>query len=711
MISTHRVLSILLATFLGCASAPSILAQETDPAEFFVAPHGRDSNPGSASLPFASIGRAQRTVRAWREAHPNQAVTVTILPGRYELSEPLRFSVADSGASADRRVVYRAAPGGEVEVSGGTRIEQWEPVAEQPAIWRTRLFDPATESIDDRRVEQLWVNGRRAVRARSPGWWRFDQLMGVTEEPLTDQPGKVRHVFSMAPELVAPLARLSADELQDVTIMVFHKWDTTREFIATVDPQAGTVTTIGTPMQKWNVMTGGCLFYFENYAAALDEPGEFFVSRDGWLTYWSRAGESPETCEAVVPWATRLLEVRGDTESPESRVEHITFQGLKFRHVECRIPSTGHPPRQAAMSANETAIQIDNARDLEFIDCAVEHVGSTAIWFRGNCRDCLVERTRLYDLGVGGVRIGETSLPPEALRTGAITIRNCIIQSGGRILPCAVGLWIGHSSDNVVTHCDISDFFYTGVSVGWRWGYDESGAKRNEISFNHLHHFGYRILSDMGAVYTLGPSEGTRVNNNVIHDVLSTRYGGWGLYPDEGSTGIVFENNLVHDVRDGCFHQHYGRENIVRNNILAFSEEGQIAVTRAEPHLSFTFERNIVYWDRGTLLGYGGWRAGAQVELDHNLYWRSDGQPFDFQGRSFAQWQATGQDANSIIADPLFVDADGRDFRLKPESPALSIGFEPFDIDAAGVYGDEAWVDLSRSIEYPAPYVVPTDGR
>jgi hypothetical protein len=274
-------------------------------------------------------------------------------------------------------------------------------------------------------------------------------------------------------------------------------------------------------------------------------------------------------------------------------------------------------------------------------------------------------------------------------------------------MPHTVAVWIGHSADNAITHCDIGDFFYTAVSVGWRWGYDESPAKRNRIEFNHLHHLGYRILSDMGGVYTLGPSEGTRVCNNVIHDVYSTRYGGWGLYPDEGSTGILFENNLVYDVRDGCVHQHYGKENVFRNNVLAFSEEGQVAITRAEPHLSFTFENNLVYWDEGRLLGYAGWQNGAKVVLRNNLYWRAGGKPFDFGGKSFEQWRAAGNDKGSIIADPLFVDAEHRDFHLRPGSPAEKIGFKPFDYDQAGVYGNAAWKQLARSAVFPKPYVVP----
>jgi hypothetical protein len=350
---------------------------------------------------------------------------------------------------------------------------------------------------------------------------------------------------------------------------------------------------------------------------------------------------------------------------------------------------------------------LDAARDIHFRDCAVEQVGTTAFWFRHACRDCSIERTRMFDLGIGGVRIGETSIVPEPVRTGNIRVENCIIQSGGRIMAHAVGVWIGQSSDNVIAHCDIGDFFYTAVSVGWRWGYDESAAKRNRIEFNHLHHLGYRILSDMGGVYTLGPSEGTVVRNNIIHDVYAARYGGWGLYPDEGSTAILFENNLVHDVKDGCLHQHYGKENIFRNNILAFSQEGQIALTRAEPHLSFIFERNLVYWDRGHLLGYAGWKNGAKVQLRDNIYWRTDGKPFDFEGKSWEEWRAQGRDEGSQIADPLFVDPARRDFHLRRGSPAEKIGFKAIDFSQSGVQGDASWKKLAASTKYPEPYKLP----
>jgi hypothetical protein len=327
------------------------------------------------------------------------------------------------------------------------------------------------------------------------------------------------------------------------------------------------------------------------------------------------------------------------------------------------------------------------------------------LWFRRGCRDCRVQRCWFEDLGAGGVRIGQANLETEeANRTHHIVCDNNVIHGGGRLFAGAVGVWVGQSSDNEVTHNDISDMFYTGISVGWSWGYADTDCKRNRIEFNHIHHLGKGVLSDMGGVYTLGVSDGTTVSNNVIHDVYSyNRYGyaGLGLYNDEGSTHITMENNLVYNTLDMTYHQHYGRENVVRNNILAYGRNFQISVYRPEPHLSCTFENNIVYFQTGRLF-WANALDNRKLSFNRNVYWHASGAPMEFLGMTFAQWQAAGQDRDSAVADPQFENPEDLNFRLRPGSPALALGFKPFDYTRAGVYGDSTWVGVAKGFTYGA---------
>ena len=278
-------------------------------------------------------------------------------------------------------------------------------------------------------------------------------------------------------------------------------------------------------------------------------------------------------------------------------------------------------------------------------------------------------------------------------------------STAGRSSPARWAFWIGQSGDNAITHNEIADLFYTGISAGWTWGYGEGFAKRNTFAFNHVHHLGYGLMTDMGGIYTLGPSEGTVVRNNIFHDIYSHSYGGWGMYTDEGSTGILFENNLVYHTRTGSFHQHYGKQNVLRNNILAESIEQQLQATRLEDHLSFTLENNIIYWETGTLMA-GPWDR-LQYVSRKNLYWQARHEPIDFAGQSLAAWQARGHEQGSQIADPRFVDPLHDDYRLAPDSPALRLGFKPFDYTQAGVYGDAAWMAKARAEKYPALEIPP----
>jgi parallel beta-helix repeat protein len=256
-----------------------------------------------------------------------------------------------------------------------------------------------------------------------------------------------------------------------------------------------------------------------------------------------------------------------------------------------------------------------------------------------------------------------------------------------RVYAPAVGVLILQSGNNRIAHNHIHDLYYTAISVGWNWGYQETPCHDNLIEFNHLHDIGNGLLSDMGAVYTLGIQRGTVISNNLIHDVNAFTYGGWGLYTDEGSSYILLENNIVYRCKSAGFHQHYGRENIVRNNIFAFNGEHQFMRSREEEHLSFTFDHNIVYFESGDLLG-GNW-SNNKYRLNDNVYFdaRPEERPetMRFLGATFDDWRKRGHDISSVVADPLFFNPKAYNFRLSPNSPALKLGFKPIDISKVGV--------------------------
>jgi parallel beta-helix repeat protein len=438
-------------------------------------------------------------------------------------------------------------------------------------------------------------------------------------------------------------------------------------------------------------------YYVENVFEALERPGEFYYHRaTGRIYYIPRPGEEMTTAEVIMPReVAHLIQFKGQPEAGRF-VEYIQLSGLTFTHTEAKRPLRDWPGDSWRVSGSITApgaIELVGARNCAVENSEVAHVGSYAIDLGSGCTRNRIVGNEIYDLGAGGIKVGPRVAADDPLhQSGQNVITDNHIHDSGQIFHSSFGIHIANSTQDIVAHNHVHHQPYTGIIVGM----GESASMRTLIEFNEVHHIGLGMLSDMGGIYTIdrpAVPRGILIRNNVVHDVESRGYGGWGIYFDDGTTGVTAENNIVYRCKSAGFHMHYGndhnlRENVVRNNIFVLSHEAEIQRSSNQSELQFAFEGNIVYWNEGALFT-GNW--GQQgYRFERNVYWDGRFAGMDpekairFGPWTLAQWRDRGQDINSIIADPLFVDPERGDFTLRSGSPALKLGISPIDGSKVG---------------------------
>ena len=655
-----KILTMLLAACLFVMASAQ--------GHLYVSVTGNDASDGTAGAPLQSIRTA---VDKAGQLPGEDTVYIHIGPGTYFLDAPIILMASDS-----RPMVFEGDVDDMPILSGGYRIGGWQVTPE--GWWKTTV----PEVVKYRQVfQQLFVNGERATLARTPDRGLFD-IIGPVEQTPFETEGKDEGYgyyvqrYRTDPENLACFKGFNDgnwaktnEKVNDIRIMLYQAWDNTYKSVDYFNPDSAFVYTHGPKLHAMYSYRN--LFRLENYKEALNAPGEWFLDRNGTLTYIPREGEEPGSAEVFAPCLGRLL----ICDSVKGKV----FRNLSFRHTSYILPAQGTVPFQAAVHLDGT-VMLNYAEDIVLENCEICHTGNYAVSF-DHSHDCRMEHSFLYDVGGGGVKIDYSQ---------DIRLINNIIRKGGQVFPAAVGVLIRESSRVKALHNEVCDLRYSGFSVGWIWGYAKSLSFDNEIAFNHIHHLGWGELDDMGGVYTLGIQPGTTVHDNVIHDIYSHDYGGWGLYTDEGSSRIVIENNLVYACKCGGFHQHYGEDNIIRNNILAWSTWQALQWSRKEDHRSFTFAHNIVLQDGFPFLNRQITWKEAIGDFDRNCFWDITEKDPYFDDMTPEQFRKI-RDENTLLADPMFKDPLHGDFTFKSLKTARKIGFQPFDYSRAGVEGDEGW--------------------
>lgn len=658
--------------------AASLYAQPK--ADFFVSPSGDDKWSGQragstrdlSDGPFKTLARARDAVRELRARQKlDRPVRVAVLGDRYELTEPLVFTPADSGTETSP-TIFESIPGDRrpVIVSGGVTLRKGF----------ERLTDGtcAYPLDDDRPVRLISADEYVRHRSRVPkeGVYTIAGLAGADPKGKYNTPADK---FEFKPSEMNPTWR----NLTDVEAVVLHFWVDTHLKVQSVDADKRIVTFDRFSRRRFtdDYQSRLARYYLSNVYEALGA-GEFYVDRPKKTLYYKpKRGEDPQRTWIVVPRLDSVVRFEGDPDRGKF-VEWVELRGFTVSDTTWEPPAKDAVDAQAA-SVVPGAIRFRGARHCAFTDGMVRNVAGYGIEIGDGCRHVRIVGNEVKNVGAGGIKIsGGAAGSPENRRTGECQVTDNHLHHLGEVFHSGVGVLLQHADKNVIAHNHIHHLYYTGISVGWVWGYGPSVSKENRIEFNHIHDVGQKFLSDMGGIYTLGVSPGTVVRGNHIHDVDSWTYGGWGIYTDEGSTGITIENNLVYRTKSGGFHQHYGKENDVRNNIFALAREEQIARSRMEPHTSFTFERNVVYWADGPLFAKN-WKDDKFV-VNRNVYWNAAGRPVTFPSGDLEQWRKRGHDTESVIADPKFRDPAKGDFSFADESVVRKVGFVPFDVSKAG---------------------------
>lgn len=589
---THSSLSALI---LGALAAALWAAPSFADTIFTVRPE-----QGAAGIE-AALSAARQARQG--ERPPTGPIRIVLEPGEYSLAEPLRLGAADAGTDKSPLIIESRIAGAAV-ITGGPRLAA---TSSNDGRW---LFSPpkAIGADDERSAGQFYVNGRRATLAREPNAGAMWLL-----------PGGDGARFTARPADFSRLAQVVGNDRERGLVHLMQSWTSGRHHIALLDAERQQVQL--DPKPRWAFLKYGPRqrYYVENLPGALDAPGEW-IATGGRIQYLPTgedraAAPKPADLKAVPaywPRLPQLLLLQGSAAAP---VEHVTLRGLVFAYTGVLTPPGGWIDNQAATDI-PAALELNQARHITVDRCELRHLGGYGLWLRQGVSDTTVQDSVFADLGAGGIRIGTEKTPAPPDRSGGNRLERNVVHQTGRDFPGAVALWIGRSFGNRIVGNVIAHTSYTGISLGWSWGFEDPSSGDNLVEGNLLFAIGERQLSDLGAIYTLGRSPGTVIRGNFIREVRDFDgygAGAWGIYNDEGSTDILVENNVVIGTRSGGYQLHYGRDLVVRDNVFAQGGVAEVRWANVKRSGNWRFENNGVEArpGRGMLQFHNNNGAGA----------------------------------------------------------------------------------------------------
>ena len=553
--------------------------------EIWISPKGSDFNDGTRQSPKATLTSALRQAREWRRTEDNRiqgGITIYMEGGTYAFHEPVFIRPEDSGTKESPTTI-RSVGDEKVILSGGISINGWK---KQGKVWVADVPVFNGRPLDFR---QLWVNGKKAVRARDvEDFEKMNRICSVDEknEILYVPAVSIRRLIDNKGNLKAKYAEMVLHQMWCVANLRIRSVEVQGDSAAIRFHQPESRIQFEHPWPRPMVTTDGhnSAFYLTNARELQDVPGEWYHDIDARkVYYYPREGEKMQEVEVIVPAVETLVRVEGTLDRP---VCHIRFEKITFSYTTWMRPSEkGHVPLQAGMYLTDgyridpkmqrnylnhpldnqgwlgrpaAAVRVVAARQIDFERCRFEHLGSTGLDYEEAVQGGVVRGCLFRDIAGNGLLVGsfspaahETHLPYDpADRREVCTqqhINNCYFTEIGNEDWGCLAIAAGYVGDVNIEHNEISEVPYSGISLGWGWTQTVNCMRNNRVHANLIHHYA-KHMYDVAGIYTLGSQPKSYVTENCVHSIYKPGYvhdpNHWFyLYTDEGSSFITVRDN------------------------------------------------------------------------------------------------------------------------------------------------------------------------
>ena len=553
--------------------------------EIWISPKGSDFNDGTRQSPKATLTSALRQAREWRRTEDNRiqgGITIYMEGGTYAFHEPVFIRPEDSGTKESPTII-RSVGDEKVILSGGISINGWK---KQGKVWVADVPAFNGRPLDFR---QLWVNGKKAVRARDvEDFEKMNRICSVDEknEILYVPVVSIRRLIDNKGNLKAKYAEMVLHQMWCVANLRIRSVEVQGDSAAIRFHQPESRIQFEHPWPRPMVTTDGhnSAFYLTNARELQDVPGEWYHDIDARkVYYYPREGEKMQEAEVIVPAVETLVRVEGTLDRP---VCHIRFEKITFSYTTWMRPSEkGHVPLQAGMYLTDgyridpkmqrnylnhpldnqgwlgrpaAAVRVVAAKQIDFERCRFEHLGSTGLDYEEAVQGGVVRGCLFRDIAGNGLLVGsfspaahETHLPYDpADRREVCTqqhINNCYFTEIGNEDWGCLAIAAGYVGDVNIEHNEISEVPYSGISLGWGWTQTVNCMRNNRVHANLIHHYA-KHMYDVAGIYTLGSQPKSYVTENCVHSIYKPGYvhdpNHWFyLYTDEGSSFITVRDN------------------------------------------------------------------------------------------------------------------------------------------------------------------------